>query len=191
MPKLTIAVSSPNFWWRTNGTGLTDDVLYDPDRLAGRIQWYPYIPWWNEVASVLVDVGDRLAAGHYQLDGDGHAMVRVEDPGLNNVSEAVVRSWFDDHEAVTLDPWSQDIPNGRRRLWWSLHATPSSLGLPVRSHALATNTNRPWSPELAEPYSEHLNQLRQAKHFNAQDPLNARFLAALWTAATSTQPLPA
>lgn len=196
--ELSVPVCMPAFWWRGAAQHVREWVLEDPDQEDHREpRWRDtYEQRWRLIAYAVVLVGDELAAGRWTIDEDddtyyGKVTALVPKP-LTETEQRIVNSWFSYSEAVCIDPWFEDIYNGRHRLWNTLTHFGDLL-VPVASNALRYAT--PTDTEVLgegwhEYYRTHVDELAAIEWFDLHDSMNSRFVRALAQAARGEHPEP-
>ncbi|WP_419707972.1 hypothetical protein [Promicromonospora sp. NFX87] len=210
MTSLVVEVARPRFWWRADGDRLREwaNLQVSPDDADGYQRHEDRDDQrWDLVATAVASVGAELAAGAWtplfyedEPTKDGRVEVDLPSP-LSPTETHIVRSWFNDAEAVCTDPWDADlgVQNGRHRLWDALRHS-SDLLLPIRGTSL-----RYANPYAASEYESRpgvtdrwqdsfttycLDELYFIDWFDHRDALNRRFVAALQEAARGQWPDP-
>jgi hypothetical protein len=125
---------------------------------------------------------------------DNYGSITVEVAGLLTPTERkIVASWFSQAQAVQVDPWFHPITNGRHRLWSTLPHLGDAL-VPIRGDALgyanpvdALELGQAW---LASEFTRYVGQAQAVPWLDREDPLNARFLRSMATAAAGELPSP-
>ena len=192
-----LAVSSPNFWWRASATTVGQWVTVDPDIDDGKIRWRDRdAQRWDLIAATVAAVGDVLASGQWtpQSSSGIYADVGVAAyPGqLTAVERKIVGAWFSAAEPVRVDPWWDELSNGRHRLWQTLPFFGDSL-VPILGDALgyadAANTAQ-MGPNWPKTYSGQLLELDASAAFDSTDPMNVVFRRSMEEAAAGRLPSP-
>lgn len=145
---LPIRVNDPEHWW----TAHKDDLpwLKDPDVEDGR-QRHPDRDErdWSGIARAVSAAADALTVARVLADSDGrYAVLPPPAANLSPVDQAVVRSWFS-YTAPLADPWSDQLTDGRHRLWCSWAREPK-LSLPIRSDLLGYVLDFRYDPDQTE-----------------------------------------
>ena len=192
---ISIPVATPRFWWHAPVGQIQSWVSTDPDVDDGRLRWSDRDRQrWALIAGVVADVGDALAEGAWDTDSEndqyGFVSVHLDSGTLTATELKITSSWFQQAEAVRVDPWSDSLTNGRHRLWATLpHFQRRQV--PVCSDALgyanpsdAEAIGAIW-PSL---YATNLEQVTALDWFDDSDPLNRTFVSSLRTAANGVLP---
>lgn len=192
-----LAVSAPNFWWRTNATSVGQWVISDPDVDDGSPRWSDRNDQhWDRIAAVIAAAGNALASGSWTPHGGGSTYADVDVEGypdaLTQTEQKIVLAWFNYAEAVRVDPWWNQLENGRHRLWRTLPYFGDAL-VPICGSALGY-ANAPTAAELGpswpQEFSEHLDELNASAAFDLADPLNMIFRQSMEEAAAGRFPSP-
>lgn len=190
-----IPVTTPRFWWRAPVHRVRPLAPADPDVQDGQTRWTDRdAQRWPLVAAAVARVGDALAAGRWSVESEEerYGVVDIADyPGdLTPVEQAIVVSWFKRSECVRADPWHEPPANGRHRLWATLPYFGDAL-VPLCSDALGYAVPREvkvLGENWPMAFGGVLANLDHIDWFDVDDPLNARFHAALVTAADGEFP---
>ncbi|MCS6576457.1 hypothetical protein NYS52_18165 [Curtobacterium flaccumfaciens pv. flaccumfaciens] len=194
----TITVTHPRFWWRGTSADLRAWVDEDPDlsdRLSGP-RWPDTMQQrWDYIAAAVADIGDELAQHAWTVNPmfpDNGDVTLTLPVALAPTEVKIVRAWFSNAEAVRVDPWWEQIENGRHRLWGTLPHFGARL-IPVKGSAIgyanpldAAAIGPTW-PALA---ADNLQELDALNWFNQADPVNRTFRNALSAAAAGSFPSP-
>ena len=178
-------VRHPERWWLATLRDLP--WLTDPDVDDGRQRWDDRDQLdWAGVGEAVVAVWSWLASG--EADPDEPATVVVPAPWVLPPAEAaVVRSWWA-AEAPQGDVWSDELTNGRHRLWNVWRVAPAAR-LPIRSDTLGYMDDVPGMPQLAASIRDSVATGLKA----AAQPLlagNSRHVAELRRVATPGSRMP-
>lgn len=194
---MVISVVTPRFWWRMRPAEVWRWVSVDPDVEDGRQRHADRDEHrWDSIASVVAQVGEALASGAWTTDDESGAcgFVTIDEcPGdLTLTEKKIVGSWFRCSEAVEVDPWFDQLFNGRHRLWataqhFGVGLVPicgNELGYANAADMAAAGSSWP------ENYAKCVEELDALDWFNGADPLNASFRRSLVTAASGQFPSP-
>ncbi|WP_123940651.1 MULTISPECIES: hypothetical protein [unclassified Frondihabitans] len=192
----TIRVTTPRFWWRASADSMRPWVTSDPDVDDGRPRHADRDDQrWDLIAGVVAEVGEALARGAWipNPDDPRYGDVQVTQyPGVLTPEEQnIVTAWFKHSEAVRVDPWWDQLVNGRHRLWSTLPFFESAL-VPVCGDALgyadpinAAELGSDWAYSYREMQLPELDAL---PWFDRTDAVNATFRDAMHTAASGQFP---
>ena len=186
----------PNFWWRTSAANAREWVQSDPDVDDGSPR-HPDVEAqrWERVAVVVAAVGDAVAAGAWTPEaGTTYGIVKVAGyPGdLTATEQRIVEAWFSYGEPVRVDPWWDQLENGRHRLWRTLPFFGDDL-VPICGSALgyADPANAAaMGPSWPDTYAGQLGELDASSAFDATDPMNATFRRSMEEASAGRFPNP-
>ena len=151
---------------------------------------------WKRIAAAVAAVGDALAAGAWTTEpgnimyGDVHLS---EYPGdLTRTEQKIISAWFSYAEAVRVDPWWDQLENGRHRLWRTLPFFNDAL-VPIRGSALGyanAGDAAEIGPSWSRMFSTQLDELDASDSFDASDPLNMVFRRSMVEASAGRFPSP-
>lgn len=194
---MVIPVTTPRFWWRMPASEVQRWVAVDPDVEDGRQRHGDRDEQrWDVIALVVAQVGDALASGAWVTDEEfnDHGFVTVEGyPGdLTRTEQKIVAAWFRSSEAVQVDPWFDQLTNGRHRLWTTARHFGERL-VPICGDALGYANAADievLGPKWAELYVANVEELDALDWFDGVDALNASFRGSLISAASGQIPSP-
>lgn len=192
-----LAVGTPTFWWRMAAAEAHRWVATDPDVDDGRQRHEDRDRQnWAAISAVVSEVGDALAAGAWTVEEDsesiGYVVIDGHPNGLSETEQIIITSWFRSYDAVRVDPWFDQLTNGRHRLWSTIpHFGHKSV--PLCGDALGY-ANADDVPVLGAAWSnlfeENLRDLDALTWFEETDPLNVRFRQSIAAAAAGKIPSP-
>ncbi|WP_233206030.1 hypothetical protein [Cryobacterium sp. N19] len=151
---------------------------------------------WGRIAAVVAAVGDALASRAWTPQAGSEIFGDVEVPGypgdLTQTEQKIVGEWFNYAEAVRVDPWWDQLENGRHRLWRTLPffgdalvpICGSALGYANAADAIAMG------PSWPQTFSTQLHEVNASVAFDATDPVNVNFRRSMEQASAGHFPSP-